>query len=71
MKEEVKTLLIQEPVTWQELQKLLIEATLIRNQGNRMKSAREMDISIRSLRLKLHKFEIGLRREDFKNEKEA
>lgn len=45
--------------SWKELQKLLITATLNRNNHNRVHSARALGISVRTMRNKIKKYNLA------------
>lgn len=45
--------------TWDETQKVLIEQHLAHHKGNKVRTAKSLGISVRSLRYKIHRFNMN------------
>lgn len=71
VEQELRSLLNENPMCWDRIQRIAIEAALIRYHGNRTHAARSLKMSVRGLRMKCHRLEIMLKKEDFIHEEET
>lgn len=65
----IREVLVRHPMSWSSMKHLLVEAALLRNQGNRSRAAAELGISIRAVRNLIKRYNIQVTREDFANGK--
>jgi DNA-binding NtrC family response regulator len=51
--------LLMNGVTWEEVEKLTVEAALFRHKGNRTHASQELGICIRTMRNKIARYGLG------------